>query len=193
MKRLLLVMCLALGVVVVAGCVRSRPAPDKIPAVTLVEKRMMSSRNSILMRFRFTHMDRVDWTGRLLKAQVLKSGDRPRPKGSAFVNPQQEFVIEVGLIKVPGSDAVSFVPRWGNSREGLITAADGPELKLTSDENDQVSLPGTADQNLSQFLQSCVAPEKTVPFDPDAGLELIVVGLKPNAYVLRVWTEKVGK
>ena len=169
-----------------SGCSESKPAAETLPELTLVERNPQGS--TMMLRFCFTKLDRLDWKNRVLRAQVVKSGEKPKPGGPQFANPAPEFTIKVLVGKPTGTERVLFVPHWGKSMDGLIGESEPFDFAGT---DDSVTVTGTAGRRLTQILKTCTGPNRTVPFDPKKGVDLLTVGFKPNAWSFRVWVETV--
>jgi hypothetical protein len=172
------------------GCGPVKRPPESLPSVSLIERKQMDG--TMMLRFRFTDMDRVNWKGKELKAQLAKAGKKPGSSGSSFQNPGSEFTIEVGIGKVTEGDGVIFVPAWGNSRDGRIIESQPLEFVADDGTANRVTITGTGGQRLTQILETCTGPGRSVPFNPDTGIDLVTIGFAPNAYAVRVWAETVA-
>ena len=175
----------------VIGCGGKKSPEESLPAVTLVERNRLDG--SILLRFRLTHLDRISWKGKVLRAQLVKAGERPGPGGPMVAEPGPEFEIETGVGKVTESDGVFFVPRWGQSRNGLITNSQRIELAGSEGEVNRLSVTGTQGRTITQILETCTGPGQTMPWDPWRGVDLLKVGYRPESWTLRVWVAPAPK
>lgn len=178
---LIVSLCLSLS-----GCTESTPAADTLPELTLVQRTHRGS--TMMLRFCFTKLDRVDWKNKVLRAQVVKSGEKPKPGGPKFIDPAPEFTMNVLVGKPAGSERFLFVPDWGKSMDGFIGEGESFDFAGTPD---SVTVTGTAGRRITQILKTCTGPGRTIPFDPKKGVNLLTVGFKPNAWSFRVWVETV--
>ena len=180
---LTMVLCTAL---LVLGCGETSPAPETLPQVTLTERSPKGS--TLLLRFRLSKLDRVDWTNKLLRAQVVKGSAKPIPAGPKIANPGPEFTIKVLVGKPTETEKVLFSPTWGKSQDGIITETVPFDLEGTPD---GATVPKSKGRRLAQILQTCTGPNRTIPFDPNKGVDLVTVGYGEDAHSLKVWVQTV--
>ena len=184
--------------VLLLGCEKPKPLGETLPGVTLVERRPKDG--TLMLRFCFKNMDRVDWKKRILKAQLMKGDGSPSPGGPLFQEPVPEFSIDLAVGKIAESDSVLFVASWGKSTNGIIDESERIELPGPDGQPNLVTVLGTAGLQITQILHPCTGPNISVPFNPDRGIDLVrieptvrgadLAQTKPEARVLRVWAER---
>lgn len=162
------------------------PVPsDLFPSVTLSSRE--DKGNEVTLTFTFEHMERANWNGRLIRAQILGPDGKPAVGGPILKDPPGTITVAVALAKDPGSETVLFVPMWGKSDvpdEALNLPAPGGQTNT-------VVLPGYAEHRIRQVIRTATGPNRAVPFQPEKGIDLVTVGMKaPDIYVLRVWVER---
>lgn len=170
------------------GCGPKKPPEETLPSVTLVERKRMDG--SILLRFRLTHLDRVNWKGKVLRAQILKADADPSLAAVSFTEPGNEFEIEVVVGKVAESDGVFFVPRWGKSKNGVIVDSQQLEFTCPGGEINRVIVDGTQGRRITQILETCTGPGESISWRPAKGIDMLKLGYRPNAWVLKVWVSE---
>ena len=123
--------CLAAVVLAATGCTtaRERPvAPETVPTVTLTKREPGTS--DVTLTFTFTNMDRVDWHGKSLHAQIVKSGAKPVAVGPELTGMPADVTVMIGVTKTAGSETVTFVPMWSvpatGDREAQVAGIDLP-------------------------------------------------------------------
>ncbi len=181
------------GVIVAAvvaclgGCGEAPPpAPETLPSVTLTSRD--DTGDQITLTFTFEHMERANWRGRLLRAQILKPGGKPASGGPVMKDPPGTISVAVAVAKDPGSETVLFVPMWGKS----AVPSEMFNLPAPGGQTNMVSLPGYAAHRIRQVIQTATGPDRPVPFQPEKGIDLITLGkTAPDIYVLRIWAERV--
>jgi hypothetical protein len=185
MKALLVIITAAM-VACLAGCAEKPPPPaDTLPSVTLTSREDQG--DQILLTFTFEHMERAIWRGRVLRAQILKRGDKPVAGGPVMTDPAGTITVAVAVAKSPLSEAVLFVPMWGKS----AVAEEMLDLPAPGGQVNRVALPGFAEHRIRQVMLTATGPDRAVPFQPDKGIDLLTVGkVAPDIYVLRVWAER---
>jgi hypothetical protein len=190
MHRLLAAVVMVTGAVWFAGCGEGPgPPAATLPVVTLKERTV--SGDSIALTFLFTQVERYNWSGKVLKAQLIKADGEPEGQPAVFKgSPAPEFTMKLSIIKIPSNTSVGFVPFWGTSKGGAMTSLDSPRLYDQPGDPNRVTITGTEGQKVSQIVETCTGPDQPAPFNPGRGLELVVVGFKPNAYVLKLWADK---
>jgi len=184
MRRLRALLALSVCVCL-AGCAEKTPPAETLPSVTLLSRRATGS--TITLAFCVTHLDRVDWTGRTLKIQLVKSAEEAKPGMGEMIDPGAEVTVEVGVGKVVHSDGVFFVPRWGRSRNVIMSEGENLELAGPGGSPNRVVVPDTTGRRITQILQTCVGPRRTMPFDPAKGVHLVTVGFGDDACHLKLW------
>jgi hypothetical protein len=181
------------------GCEKPKSPAEALPSVTLVERKPKDG--TLMLRFCFKNMDRVDWKKKVLKAQLMKADGSAKPGGPLFKQPVPEFSINLAVGKVAESESVLFVASWGKSTNGLIDESERIELPGPDGQPNLATIPGTADLQITQILYPCTGPNLSVPFDPDRGIDLVrleptvrgtdLAKTKPEVRVLRVWAQRV--
>ncbi len=177
------VAALAAACAILAGCGPGggTPATDRLPSVTLTLRE--AEGDQITLAFRFEHMERVKWSGKVLRAQIVKLGEKPvSGTGPALRDPPGEIYAGIAVLKTPGSDRVIFVPMWGAS-DG---EAEPIDLAAPDGDVNVVSIPAYKEHRVNQVLQTSGGPDRPVPFDPDKGIDLITVGY---AWAIHVWAD----
>jgi hypothetical protein len=187
MKRLTVLLALFVGLALV-GCAEDKPPELALPKVTLVTREVKE--DTITLRFQFTELARARWTGKVLRAQLVKAGEESSGALPAFADPAPEFTLEVDVCKPVGSETALFVARWGKSSEGIIGRSELIDLPVAGGKLNSVTLSGMASRHVTQILQVCTGPNRAIPFDPEKGVDLLTLGFAPEAYSLRVWAEK---
>jgi hypothetical protein len=142
-----------------------------------------------MLRFCFTGLDSVQMKNRVLKAALVKSGNKALQGAAVLGEPGGEFSITVGVGKFPDTEGVFFVPMWGKSLKGAPLESKTLDLPGPDGETNRVSVRGAAGRRITQILHTCTGPDRPAPFDPARGIDLVTVGTAPEAYVLRVWAE----
>ena len=170
------------------GCGEKPPPADTLPEVTLIERSLDDT--TMLLRFCLTRLDRVDWTRKVLRAQVVKAGGTPVPVGANVTDPGPEFTIKILVGKPTEGEKVLFLPAWGRSKNGIIEDTVPFDFEGTPD---SATVAGSANRKLTQILKTCTGPGRTINFDPKKGVDLVTVGRGDSAYVLKVWVGSAAK
>ncbi|GAF86513.1 unnamed protein product [marine sediment metagenome] len=173
--------------VLLVGCGGDKEPEKPMPIVTLVERRARKQGENLLLRFKLEHMDRYDWEGKALASNILDVDDEMIANGPVFPRPAREFTIELDVTKKRGDATVTVKLRWGFSKAGTIIEAEQPDLLGPDGLRSVADLPAYKDKRLTQVLETCVAPDKSVRFNPDEGLDLIKLGYGENAVGVKIW------
>jgi len=187
MRAFSLTMALCIGMSL-SGCSQRVPPAETLPEVTLIERSPEGT--TMLLRFCLTRLDRVNWTNKVLRVQVVKAGARPIPVGAKVIDPGPEFTIKVLVGKSTEGEKVLFVPAWGRSMDGIIVESVPFDFEGTPD---SATVVGSANRKLTQIIKTCTGPGRPIPFNPTKGVDLVQVGRGDAAYVLKVWVEPAAK
>jgi len=195
MKRWLII-TLAAAVVGFGGCSKKKVSPGELPKAAFMQRTVKPRKKgeppplTVTLEFRLSELQKYDWKGKALRAQILVEDEPPVYSVNEIVKPVPEVTIELTLGKSVGSAKVLFNAIWGKSAGGEMTRSEAIRFPDSAELGRYVTVPGIEGRHISQVIQMCGNLRKPLPFDPDKGIDLVIVGFGDEACRLRVWAEE---